>query len=105
KTERDKKLGHSDGDYEGNPYSIKTFNEFEIGQAKNILDEIDKVLQRCTNAFDESHIMFQFNNNQTRNFIDYHIVYEEYYSKNQMKAASEGYTINQKRNGSMRRKK
>jgi hypothetical protein len=105
KTERDKKLGHSDGDYEGNPYSIKTFNELEIREAKTILDQIDKVFERCTNAFDGSHFMFQYNDNQTRIFIDYHIVFEEYFNKNLMKAVSEGYTINKKRNGLMPRKK
>ena len=105
KIERNKKLGHSDADYDGSPYSVYTFNETEIRQAKQILGKIDEAFKRCTNGFDGSEYLFQQKNPQTRNFIDYHIVFEEFYSKNLKNAISERYTLKHKRNGEMPRKK
>lgn len=104
KNDRDKKFGHSDADYQGDVYSIKTYSESEIKEAKAILNQIQGILKRCTGAFKD----YQFvspQDNRTRNFIDYHIVYQEFYDKNLMKAVSERYTINHKRNGEMSIKK
>lgn len=101
KIERNKRLGHSDAKYDGNPYSIKTFSEREIREAKKILGEINEIYKRCTKSHDDYEYSFQYEDPGTRDFIDYHIVYEEYYEKNLMKAMSERYTINHKRNGDM----
>jgi hypothetical protein len=104
KFDRDKKFGHSDADHQGHIYSIKTYSESEIHEAEAILSQMEGILRRCTGAFKD----YQFispQDNRTRNFIDYHIVYQEYYDKNLMNAVSERYTINHKRNGEMPRKK
>lgn len=105
KIERDKKLGHSDANYSGNPYSVKTFNETEIREVKKILGEINVVFKRGTNSYADYEYYLQHEDGRTRNFIDYHIVYKEHYDNNLMKDVSEGYTINHKRNGLMPRRK
>lgn len=103
KNERNKKIGHSDSDYNGKTYGIKTFSEEEINEAFIIQEEIMKIYKRCSNACDVPDFLYH-KDDGTRNFIDYHIVYNEYYNENLMKAVSEGYTINSKRNGSLGKK-
>lgn len=60
-----------------------------------------KILNRCTDAYYESEFIFDHDDNQTRNFIDYHIVFHEFYRKHQTQAYREGYTIIKKRDGTL----
>ncbi len=105
KDDRDKKFGHSDADYQGGIYSIKTYSESEIKEAKAVLSQIGEIFKRCTGAFKDYEFHFDHPDGRTRNFIDYHIVYESYYSMNTNEAFSEGYSIYHKREGKMPRKK
>ena len=101
KDDRDKKFAHADADYSGDIYGIRTYSESEIDQAKYVLSQIEEIFKRCTGAFGDYEFHFDLPDGRTRNFIDYHMVYESYYSINIKKAISEGYSINHKREGKM----
>lgn len=93
KYERDKKFSHSDKDYNGKTYGIKTFSEKDINESFNYLEKLKNIYKICSNAYNVPELIY-IKDNGTRVFIDYHILYKEFYNNNLKKAISEGYTTN-----------
>lgn len=92
KTDRDKKFAHTDGDYNGDPWKIKTLPPNDILEGFKLLELMKKVLKNCTGAFGYE-FLFDFKDPRTNNFITYHSIYKRYYDKHRMEAISEGFVL------------
>jgi|SRR5688572_5903695 len=89
---RNKKFGHADNDSINNPLKIEGFTGEQIVQIKDQLRLILKIANNSIIAATKASFMLN-DDSRTANFIRYHAKYKQYYFKNFIKAAEEGYGL------------
>jgi hypothetical protein len=90
---RNKKFGHADSHSINNPLKIAGFSGKQI---EEIASQLKILLNIANNSFDVlgyGHFIIH-HDDRTANFIRYHAIYKQYYYKNFIKAANEGYRLN-----------
>lgn len=90
KNKRDKKFGHTDADFIGNPMSIEGLADDTIEKGLEQLNAIKQINDACTSPYGYK-FFFQHPDNRTDNFIKFHTNYKNYYFDNYTDAVSKGY--------------
>jgi len=89
---RDKKFGHTDGNYGADPMSMAGLSDDDLSAASEQLAALKVINDRCTVPFGYE-FMFQHPDDQTDNFIKFTSVYKRYYYAHYFDALKEGYHL------------
>jgi hypothetical protein len=89
---RDKKFGHTDGNYPANPMGISGLTDNDLNLAAQQLSLLKAINDRCTAPFDYEFV-FQHPDNRTDNFIKFTAVFKRYYFDNYFDANQKGYHL------------
>lgn len=89
---RDKKFGHTDGNFPAPPMSISALTDEEISTGFEHINLLKEVNDRCTSPFDYV-FAFQHPDDRTDNFIKFGSVYKRYYYDHLAVAHQKGYTL------------
>lgn len=89
---RDKKFGHTDGNYSIDPMSMSGLSEDDLTTASEQLAELKKINDRCTGPFGYEFV-FQHPDDRTDNFIKFTSVYKRYFYAHYFDALKEGYHL------------